>query len=136
MFRKITMSLLVLLIVFFSADILAKGTICSIGDKVRVLWKGKWYPGTVKKVKGAKCYVNPDGFEDKWNQWVGSDRLKKITSKYEVGDTVYVHWNNKWWLSEIRKVRENSWKVHYKGQSDLYDEWVGPDRIKEYSEDD
>ena len=126
---------LALLILFFVLFITASGLVeaqntCKVNDKVRVLWKGKWYPGTVKDVRGRDCYVNPDGYESNFNQWVGPDRIRYPKSDIDVGDVVYVFWKKDWAAADIIEVGDNKWKVHYKGHSNLLDEWVGPERIR------
>ena len=133
MFRKIVLFLLTLLVVTsFSIHSSAKKK-CSVGGKVSIMWKGKWYKGTVVRVSRNKCLVNPDGFESRFNQWRKPSQLKFSKSKYNVGDTIYVRWKDSWWIAEIRKVKGNKWKIHYKGHSALWDEWVGTDRIREYT---
>ncbi|HTL81495.1 MAG TPA: tudor domain-containing protein [Bacteroidia bacterium] len=48
------------------------------GDKVQILWKGSWYPGTIKEVKdGGKYKIGYDGYDATWDETVGTDRLKK-----------------------------------------------------------
>ncbi len=46
------------------------------GDKVMVKWKGKWYPATVKSVKGKKTCISYDGYSSSWDECVLPGRIK------------------------------------------------------------
>ena len=46
------------------------------------------------------------------------------------GDKVEVLWSSKWYPATVLEVNGSSWKIHYDGYGDNYDEWVGTDRIK------
>ncbi|MBT3181609.1 MAG: RNA-binding protein [Deltaproteobacteria bacterium] len=110
---------------------------CSVGDRAEVLWKSKWYAAQVKKVEGARCYIHYDGYADSWDEWVGSKRIRGCTigksdssGLYSVGTAVQVRWKKKWWPAHVIAVGKNSWKIHYDGYNNSWDEWVGPNRIK------
>lgn len=49
-----------------------------IGGQVEVLWKGTWYPSTIKQVgaKGAKYYIHYNGYGNSWDEWVGLTRIR------------------------------------------------------------
>ena len=117
----------------------AHAKICSVGDSAQVLWKGKWYSAHVMKAKGDQCYIHYDGYSTSWDEWVGADRIRiaglkpKVSSgpsSYPVGTAVQVNWKNKWWPAHVIAVGKNSWKIHYDGYSNSWDEWVGPSRIR------
>lgn len=46
------------------------------GDKVMVKDAGKWYPATVLQVQGGKWFVHYDGWDAKYDAWVGPNRIK------------------------------------------------------------
>lgn len=48
----------------------------AVGSKVEVLWKKQWYPATVLKVKGGVHYIHYTGYEDDWDEWVSSKRIR------------------------------------------------------------
>ena len=111
---------------------------CKVGDKADVLWKGKWYPATVRKVKGHQCFIHYDGYSRSWDEWVGPDRIriKGETAakdlKFEVGDPVVVKWKGTWYDAHVIAInkKKNSWKIHYDGYDNSWDEWVGANRIR------
>jgi hypothetical protein len=37
-----------------------------------------WYPATVKKAWYGLHYISYDDFDEDWNEWVGSDRIRAI----------------------------------------------------------
>lgn len=49
-----------------------------IGEHVRVESDHKWYPARVLKVRGGSHYIKYDDYDEEWNEWVSSDRIKKI----------------------------------------------------------
>lgn len=110
---------------------------CKVGDKADVLWKGKWYPATVKKVKGSECFIHYTGYSKSWDEWVGPGRIRikgqhvdVRNPTFEVGDAVEVNWKGSWYPAHVISVRRNRWKVHYDGYSDSWDEWVTARRIR------
>ncbi|MEO8587825.1 MAG: agenet domain-containing protein [Flavobacteriales bacterium] len=91
-------SFLLLLIVLFTASARAQ----NVNDAVEIDFKGVWYPGKILKVDGEKYFVSYDEWDAVWNEWVGKERLRNITSttppppppapeaKYKVGDRVEI----------------------------------------------
>ncbi len=54
----------------------ATGASWRVGDKVRVSWKGAFYPATILDAQGGQYLVHYDGYEASWDEWVGPDRVK------------------------------------------------------------
>lgn len=52
--------------------------------------------------------------------------------KFNVGDAVMVKWKNSWWPAHVIAVRNSgqSYRIHYDGYSNSWDEWVGNARIR------
>jgi len=113
---------------------------CKVGDKSEVLWKGTWYPATVKKAKGDQCYIHYTGYGNNWDEWVGPDRIKigggeasAAPSKggsYSVGDSVDVNWKGQWYPARVISAGKDKWKIHYDGYGNSWDEWVTASRIR------
>lgn len=53
----------------------------------------------------------------------------------EPGDPVALH-GNRWWRVEALQNREDQTLIRYCGYGAEWDEWVGPDRFKVYSQED
>ncbi|MET0753833.1 MAG: agenet domain-containing protein [Pyrinomonadaceae bacterium] len=49
-----------------------------IGERVRVESDNEWYPARVLEVRGGSHHIKYDDYDDEWNEWVSSDRIKKI----------------------------------------------------------
>ncbi len=49
-----------------------------IGEHVEVESEEKWYPAKVLKVRGGSHYIAYDDFDDVYNEWVSSDRVRKL----------------------------------------------------------
>ncbi len=113
---------------------------CKVGDKADVLWKGTWYPATVKKVKGDECYIHYTGYGNNWDEWVGPDRIKVSGAEasaapskggsYSVGDAVDVNWKGSWYPARVISTGKNKWKIHYDGYDSSWDEWVTASRMR------
>jgi len=140
------MSVIVLLVVSLVLSWTAIGySLCKVGNKAEVLWKGTWYPATVKKVKGDQCYIHYAGYGNNWDEWVGPDRIKikgedntasasnpaDPAPKYSVGDPVQVNWKGSWYPARVIAVGNNKWKIHYDGYDNSWDEWVALRRIRQ-----
>lgn len=39
-----------------------------VNEKVKVEWKGKWYPAKILKVEDGKYLIHYDGYESSWNE--------------------------------------------------------------------
>jgi len=48
----------------------------SVGSRVRVQWRRRWYPATVIEVRLGVHRVHYDGYADTWDEWVPLDRLR------------------------------------------------------------
>lgn len=71
--KKIFVFLFSMMFLFlFSSGLFAYQT----GDKAMVKWKGKWYPATVKSVKGKKTCISYDGYSSSWDECVTAKRIK------------------------------------------------------------
>jgi Caspase domain/Agenet domain len=46
------------------------------GTEVEVLWKKRWYPATILKVKGGTHLIHYTDYESKWDEWVPSKRIR------------------------------------------------------------
>jgi len=46
------------------------------GTAVHAKWQGKWYPATILKRKGTQHLVHYDGYGDKWDEWLGPQRIR------------------------------------------------------------
>jgi hypothetical protein len=47
---------------------------------VEVLWKKKWYPATVLKVKEGIHLIHYADYESSWDEWVASKRIRRAKS--------------------------------------------------------
>jgi hypothetical protein len=131
---------------FFSSAPARAQTICSIGQKMMVSWNGGWYPATVRQARGSSCFVHYDGYGNKWDEWVGPDRIQspfgysngygnsmvpgQVPAVFRVGDPVQVLWGNQWWPAHVIYVRGNQLYIHYDSYQNNWNEWIGPERYR------
>ena len=47
-----------------------------VGQRIRVLWGGKWWKAKILKKSGSRYYIKYDGYGSKWNEWVTTARMK------------------------------------------------------------
>lgn len=47
----------------------------AVGDKVKIDWQGKQYPGSVLQVKDGKYFVHYDGYGQEWHEWAVPARV-------------------------------------------------------------
>ncbi len=116
----------------------AEARICNVGDPANVLWHGTWYPATVLKTKKNQCYIHYTGYNDSWNEWVGANRIRVLSSGVAIADpggfgagsAVMVLWHGKWYPAHVLSTKGNKLYIHYDGYGSNWDEWVGPGRYK------
>lgn len=51
-----------------------------VGERVEVRWKGEWYPAMVLDVRGGVHYICYDGYDEAWNEWVASKRMRHASA--------------------------------------------------------
>ena len=51
----------------------------SAGEQVKVEWKGEWWDSLIREVAGQKYLIHYVGFDSSWDEWVGSERIQKIS---------------------------------------------------------
>jgi len=54
------------------------GAVYGQGEAARVHWKGTWYDGHIKEVRGSRYLIGYDGWSDSWDEEVDLTRLQKI----------------------------------------------------------
>ena len=47
------------------------------GQRVHVLWRGRWYPARVLYVNGNRYRIRYIGYGSNWDQWVGPSRIRR-----------------------------------------------------------
>lgn len=50
----------------------------SKGEAVEVEFEEEWYPATVKRGWYGLHFVSYDGYDETWDEWVGSDRIQQV----------------------------------------------------------
>ena len=97
--------------------------------------EGKWYVSEIIHWRnGASPYrVHFYGWDSKWDEWVGSNRLRPIVRpKLNVAQQYEIQWEDKnWYLGTITKsVEDWFYFVHYESEGGADDEWVTADRAR------
>ena len=117
----------------------SQALICAPGSQAQVLWKGNWYPATVRKAKSNRCYIHYDGYNNSWDEWVGPERIRfpdavpaavVAPGGFPIGAPVSVLWHGKWYPAHVLSTKGNKLYIHYDGYGSSWDEWVGPGRYR------
>jgi len=93
--------------------------------KIEVDWEGKFFGATIKKVDGDFYFIQYDGYDETWNEWVMYDRIKTGNEKKSS-----IEWGGAWYDGVILQEKNKKYFVTYKGYKHTWDEWVNKDRIK------
>jgi hypothetical protein len=104
-----------------------------IGQRLEVEYEGRWYRAKIIDVDGDHTQVHYAGYDDSWNEWVGSTRLRPYQpAQFAEGDKVEVEWSDdkKWYPATVLKAWYGLHLVHYDGYASSTDEWVGPGAIR------
>ena len=51
----------------------------SAGEQVKVEWKEQWWDAMIREVTGQKYLIHYVGFDSSWDEWVGPERIQKIS---------------------------------------------------------
>jgi len=114
------------------------------GDKVEILFGGKWYPGTVLEAGEGKWKVHYDGYADSWDTWLGADKLRPAGgggaepappgggAELETGEMAEASWNNSWYEVKILAIDGNRVQVRWWETAQV--EWIERERIRRKGE--
>jgi hypothetical protein len=47
------------------------------GDRVEVLWNGRWWPAVVLESRTSRWLVHYEGYADDWDETVDADRIRE-----------------------------------------------------------
>ena len=109
------------------------------GDKVDVLWRKQWYPAKILEVRCDLYKITYENWGSEWDEWVEPNRIRSRLAEAEIpkpsrfkrGDAVDVKWEGLWYAASVLEARGDKYLIHYDGHGKEWDEWVGPDRIRE-----
>ena len=48
-----------------------------VGQSVRILWKGQWYPGRILAISSNSYRITYDGYDSSWDEWVEPARISR-----------------------------------------------------------
>jgi len=51
----------------------------SAEEQVKVEWKNEWWDALIREVAGQKYLIHYVGFDSSWDEWVGPERIQKIS---------------------------------------------------------
>jgi hypothetical protein len=51
----------------------------SVGEQIKVEWKGSWWDANILEINDDNHLIHYVGFDSSWDEWVGSERIKKIS---------------------------------------------------------
>ncbi|XP_077862931.1 uncharacterized protein LOC100378207 [Saccoglossus kowalevskii] len=107
-----------------------------VGDKLEVRSGSTWYDASIVDILLAVCQIRYDGYGSEWDTWVLPDEIRKtrapdstasVGSKYvyKVNDRVKICWANSWYTGYVLEEGPHvSFKIHYNGWNNSYDESV------------
>jgi hypothetical protein len=129
-------------------------------QKLEVEWHGTWYPAEILSSSGASNLIRYVGYGPEWDEWISAERMRyspaelspsnatvvttipfvintnvSVRMTPSAGDLV-VKWGSAWWRAEVLKTEGDKSLIRYVGYNESSDEWVTPDRIKTFTEQD
>lgn len=134
----------------------AAGGAFQAGDKVDILFGGKWYPGRVLEAGEGKWKVHYDEYGDNWDSWVGADKIRKAErgapepepkgpapadpvpnpadGDPAVGETCEAIFESHWYEVEIVAIENGRFKCRWRGYGQKFD-WFTRDQIRRKGEE-
>lgn len=125
------------------------------GEKIEILFGGKWYPGAVLEAGAGKWKVHYDGYGDSWDTWLGPDKIRKRVGGAApaadpkapqgpapapggddpvVGEVCEGIWGTSWYEVEIVAVENGKYKVRWRGYGEKFD-LLARDQIRRKGEE-
>ncbi len=111
-----------------------------VGTRVTVVSAGRTWSAQIAEIDDGFMRVTFPGWDSSWDEWLLEDRVLGRASDVEAPSTaggvfppespVLVQWGGSWWPARVLRATRERWLVHYDGQDSLWDEWVGPERIR------
>jgi hypothetical protein len=108
-----------------------------VGQRIEVYTDGKWYKAKTIDVDGDQLEVHYVNFDDSWDEWVESDRIRPYQpAQFAQGDKVEVQWetDGQWYPATVLKAWYGLHLVRYDDFDSSSDEWVGSAAIRLRSE--
>ncbi|MBI2392223.1 MAG: hypothetical protein HYV09_21730 [Deltaproteobacteria bacterium] len=105
----------------------------AVGQRVQVEWKGSWWPAVVVQSQPGLWFIHYEGYDNSWDEWVGPARIRVMPAPgvRAVGAPVSVEWKGSWYPATILSIENGRYFVHYDGYDNSWDEWVGPERVRD-----
>ncbi|HMG75495.1 MAG TPA: agenet domain-containing protein [Pyrinomonadaceae bacterium] len=102
-----------------------------VSKRVEVKSEGKWWKARVIEARAGTFHVHYYGYEDSDDEWVRLSQIRepKIV-EYPAGSTVEVIWKREWYPAKVMRVERGVHLIHYRDYDDVWDEWVGAERIR------
>jgi RNA binding chromodomain-containing protein len=104
-----------------------------VGERVEVLYGGKYWPARIVDVKGARIKVHWLGVKGYADEFVEAGTVRPLqveTPTYRVGANVEVEWKGKWYPAKVLEVKGPIYYIHYTGYGNEWDEWVSSKRMR------
>ena len=109
-----------------------------VGDKVEVLWEGKWYPAKIFDRQGGSYCITYIGYDRSWDECVEGDRIRYPERLFgnidpQRGERVDVLWRGNWYPAIVYDLSQGYYCITYIGYDRSWDECVESDRLREYT---
>jgi hypothetical protein len=104
-----------------------------VGQRIEAWFGDQWYKAKIIDVADDQFEVHYVGFDENWDEWVGSDRIRPYQPpQFAEGDKVEVQWDSdeNWYPATVVKAWYGLEQVRYDGYDSTCDEWVGPRSIR------
>ncbi len=103
-----------------------------LGRRVEVDFEGDWYRAKIVEVSDEDTYL-VSYVVDQSEEWVTADRIRPYEPvMYDVGAAVEVQDEaGDWYPATVKKAWYGLHHISYDDYDEAWDEWVGPDRLRE-----
>ncbi len=109
-----------------------------VGDKVEVLWEGKWYPAKIFDRQAGSYCITYVGYDRSWDECVEGDRIRYPERAFgnidpQRGERVDLLWRGNWYPAIVYDMSNDFYCITYIGYDRSWDECVESDRLREYT---
>ena len=104
-----------------------------VGERLEVFWKKVWWKVRIIGQDRDRLQVHYLGWDEQWDEWIQGNSLRWRSYQpkvYPIGSEVEVLWEERWYRARILRVERGLHRIHYVGWPEIWDEWVGTQRLR------
>jgi len=105
-----------------------------VGERVEAQWQNTWYRAKILEAQAHQAKVHYVGYDAADDEWLPLDKIRPYAPpNFAAGTRVLAYWpdDGKWYPATVLSAWYGLHLVHYDHYDSTWDEWLGPDSVKQ-----